>query len=127
MRSMVARSSGLIVGVKAVTVLYSVLLIPLHVGLLLVASPLLESLWSRRARSLAVSLCVAGGCAGLLLQQMVAGAAAVSDTGRIRATIERFHAGQSDAGMVTVIGDELEKARRELAMMRRAGVYQGAR
>jgi hypothetical protein len=115
------------IGGVLVPVRYSVLLIPLHAGLLLAASPLLERLWSSRGRSLAVSLCVAGACAGLLVQQMVAGAAAVSNAERIRATIERFHAGQSDAGMATVIGEDLGKARQELAAMRRAGVYEGAR
>ncbi len=72
-----------------------------------------------------MSLCVAGVCAGLLLQQMVAGGAAVSNVARIRATIERFQAGQSDADMTILIGEDLEKARRELATMRRAGVYVG--
>ena len=110
-----------------VPVRYSVLLIPLHVGLLLVASPVLERFWVRRERSFAVSLCVAGAFAGLLLQQVIAGTAAVSNADRIRATIERFHAGQSDVGMVTIIGEDLEKARRELAVMRRAGVYGGSR
>ena len=110
-----------------VPVRYSVLLIPLHVGLLLVASPVLERFWASRVRSSAVSLCVAGACAGLLVQQVVAGSAAASNAERIRATIERFQAGRSDAGMATVIGEDLEKARRELATMRRAGVYVGAR
>ena len=41
----------------------------------------------------------------------------------VRATVERFQAGQSDAGMATVIGEDLEKARRELDVMRKAGVY----
>jgi len=94
---------------------------------LLVASPLLDRLWRRLAPSFAVSVCVAGVCAGLLVQQMVAGEAAVFNTERIRATIERFYAGQSDAHMATVIGEDLEKARRELAAMRRAGVYMSAR
>jgi hypothetical protein len=115
------------IGGVLVPVRYSVLLIPLHVGLLLVASPVFERLWSRRGQSLTVSVCVVGACVGLLLQQMVAGAAAVSNAERIRATIERFHAGQSDEGMVTVIDEDLEKARRELAVMRRAGVYVGVR
>ena len=110
-----------------VPVRYSVLLIPLHVGLLLVASPVLERVWASRARSFAVSLCVAGACAGLLVQQVVAGSVAASNAERIRATIERFQAGRSDAGMATVIGEDLEKARRELATMRRAGVYMGVR
>ena len=111
------------IGGVLVPVRYSVLLIPLHVGLVLVAAPFLDRLWRSRTRSLAVSLCVAGVCAGLLLQQVVAGGAAVSNAARIRATVERFQAGQSDAGMATVIGEDLEKARRELAAMRGAGVY----
>ena len=110
-----------------VPVRYSVLLIPLHVGLLWVAFPWFDRLWRSPAPSFAVSLCIAGACGGLLLQQMVAGEAAVSNTERIRATVARFHAGQSDADMATVIGDDLERARRELAAMRRAGVYRGAR
>ena len=61
------------------------------------------------------------------MQHVVAGRAAVTNAARIRATIQRFHAGESDADMAIVIGEDLEKARRELAAMRRAGVYQGGR
>ena len=56
-----------------------------------------------------------------------ADAAEAADLERIRATIARFHGGQSDADMAIVIGEDLEKARRELATMRRAGVYLGGR
>lgn len=110
-----------------VPVRYSVLLIPLHVGLLWMAAPFLHRLWIGRAWSSAVSLCLVGVCALLLLQQVAAGRAAVSNAQRIRATIGRFVAGQADADMTTVIGEDLEKARRELEAMRRAGVYVGAR
>ena len=110
-----------------VPIRYSVLLMPLHVGLLWMASPFLNRLWIDRAWSSAVSLGLVGVCALLLLQQVVAGQAAVSNVQRIRATIERFLAGQADADMATVIGEDLEKARRELDAMRRARVYVGAR
>ena len=121
-RADVPESGGVLVPVR-----YSVLLIPLHVGLLWIASPFLNRLWIGRAWSSAVSLGLAGVCAALLLQQVAAGAAAVSNVQRIRATIERFLAGQTDADMTTVIGEDLEKARRELDAMRRARVYVGAR
>ncbi|MDA1184343.1 MAG: hypothetical protein O2930_06835 [Acidobacteria bacterium] len=113
--------SGVLVPVR-----YSVLLIPLHVGLLWVASPWLGRLWSH-GRSLSVSLSAVGVCAGLLAQHVVSGQAAMENAERIRATIARFQAGQSDADMAIVIGDDLDKARRELADMRRAGVYVGDR
>jgi len=48
------------IGGVFVPVRYSVLLISLHVGLVLVAAPFLDRLWSSRARSFAVPLCVAG-------------------------------------------------------------------
>ena len=109
-----------------VPVRYSVLLIPLHVGLLWVVSPLLSRLWNG-GRARVMSLAVVGVCGGLLVQHVAAGQAAVANAERIRATIQRFHAGESDADMAIVISDDLEKARRELATMRRAGVYLGGR
>ena len=111
------------IGGVLVPVRYSVLLIPLHVGLLWCASPVLNRLWIDRVWSPVVSLCLAGACALLLLQQVAIGQAAGTNAQRLRATIERFLDGQADADMTTVIGEDLEKARRELEVMRQAGVY----
>ena len=122
----IGRAGEPMLGGVLVPVRYSVLLIPLHVGLLWVVSPLLNRLWNDQ-RSRALSVLAVGVCAGLLVQHVVAGRAAVTTAERIRATIQRFHAGESDADMAIVIGEDLEKARRELAAMRRAGVYQGGR
>jgi len=122
----IGRAGDPVLGGVLVPVRYSVLLIPLHVGLLWAASPLLSRLWNGE-HSPAMSLLALGVCAGLLAQHVVAGQAAVANAERIRATIQRFQAGESDADMAIVIGDDLERARTELANMRRAGVYLGGR
>jgi len=57
------------------------------------------------------------------VQQVGAGQAAVTITSRMRATIARFEAGYTDPGMTTVILSDLDQARRELAIIRGAGLY----
>ena len=41
----------------------------------------------------------------------------------MRATISRFEAGYTEPGMTTVILSDLDQARRELAIIRGAGLY----
>ena len=110
-----------------VPVRYSVLLTPLHVGLLFIASPVLYRLWNDRARWPAVAAAMATAAGLLLVQQVGAGQAAVTITSRMRATIARFEAGYTDPGMTTVILSDLEQARRELAIIRGAGLYSNVR
>ena len=104
-----------------VSVRYSVLLTPLHAGLLFIASPVLYRLWNNRARWPAVAMAIAAGL--LVVQQVAAGEAAVTITSRMRATISRFEAGYTEPGMTTVILSDLDQARRELAIIRGAGLY----
>lgn len=104
-----------------VPVRYSVLLTPLHAGLLFIASPVLYRLWNNRARWPAVAMAIAAGL--LVVQQVAAGEAAVTITSRMRATISRFEAGYTEPGMTTVILSDLDQARRELAIIRGAGLY----
>lgn len=118
----VAGHDGILVPVR-----YSVLMTPLHVGLLWIVSPALARLWGDRARWPAVAGAFA--CAGLLLlvQQVAAGQLAVRTASNMRETIARFVAGETDAGMVDVIYPDLEQARRELTTIREAGLYIEAR
>jgi hypothetical protein len=118
-----ARAGEPVVNGVLVPVRYSVMLTPLHVGLLWVVAPALSRLWVDRARARAVTVCLLSICGALVVQQIAAGQAAVANTQRIRSTIERFLDGQTDADMATVISEDLDAARRELAARRRAGVY----
>jgi hypothetical protein len=113
-----AQSDGVLVPVR-----YSVLLAPLHVGLLWITSPWLTRLWSNRRSWPAVAVGITVACVLLLAQQVAAGEAAVATTRRMRATIERFEAGETDPTMTSVIYVDLNQARRELAMIRGAGLY----
>ena len=106
-----------------VPVRYSVLLTPLHVGLLFMASPVLNRLWSTRARWPALASAIAAAAVLLVVQQVAAGEAAVAITRHMRATIARFEAGYSDPSMTTVILSDLEQARRELELIQGAGLY----
>jgi hypothetical protein len=119
----IGRGHMLAVGGVLVPVRYSVLLTPLHVGLLLIAAPILERLRLDRVWSSSVSIGLASVCVLLLIQQVASGEAAVENVERIRTTVERFLNGQADAGTTIVIGEDFEKAQLELDAMRRAGVY----
>lgn len=110
-----------------VPVRYAVLVTPLHVGLLWIVWPVLGRLLDGRRHRLAVSLTIAGTCVLLLVQQIAAGQMAAATTARMRATIDRFLAGETDAEMTSVIYIDLDQARRELEMIRQAGLYQDLR
>jgi hypothetical protein len=106
-----------------VPVRYTVLLLPLYVGLWWTAAPAVAR-WLARARPAAVTAVVAAVGAVALVLQVGAGQASAVNAARIRATIERFEAGETDDAMRVVISEDLPAARRELELMRRAGVYQ---
>lgn len=110
-----------------VPVRYAVLVTPLHVGLLWTVWPVLGRLWDSQRHRLAVSLAIAGACVLLLVQQITAGQIAAATTARMRATIDRFLAGETDAQMTSVIYIDLDQARRELETIRQAGLYQDLR
>jgi len=106
---------------------YSVLMTPLHVGLLWMAVPVFQRLWSAERARRRLEVALVGGCALLLVQQIAAGQAAAARTAVMREAIERFEAGESDPEIATVVYDDLDQARRELEIMRQAGVYLHAR
>ena len=118
----VAGHDGVVVPVR-----YSVLMVPLHVGLLWIAAPAFVRFWNDRRRWPVVAAAVAGACCLLLVQQVVAGQVAVATARDMRATIARFVAGQTDADMTTVIYPDLDQARRELTIIREAGLYLDAK
>jgi hypothetical protein len=110
-----------------VPVRYAVLVTPLHVGLLWIVWPVLGRLWDKERHRIAVSLAVAGACVLLLVQQIAAGQMAAAQTARMRATIDRFLAAETDSEMTSVIYIDLDQARREHETIRRAGLYQDLR
>jgi hypothetical protein len=110
-----------------VPVRYAVLMTPLHVGLLWIASPVVVRLWNERDRWSRVAGAFACGGLLLLAQQVAAGQIAVATADHMRDTIARFVAGETDAGMADVIYPDLDQARRELTTIREAGLYLNAR
>lgn len=108
-------------GEVLVPVRYSVLLAPLHVGLVLLAAMHLAD----RA-VLAVKAAVAVALL-LVVQQVGAGEAAIENTTRVRDTVRRFAAGRTEAGMERVVFDDLPEARRQLDAIQDARLYTNVR
>ncbi|MGE3402938.1 MAG: hypothetical protein AB7K63_10145 [Vicinamibacterales bacterium] len=108
-------------GEVLVPVRYSVLLAPLHVGLVMIAA--------MHAADRAVLAMKAAVAAALLLvvQQVGAGQAAIENTTRVRDTVRRFAAGQTEAGMERVVFDDLPEARRQLDAIQDAQLYTNVR
>jgi hypothetical protein len=95
----------------------------MHLGLVCLALPWLQRQWSdprRRQWAQGALLC----CAGVLLvQQVVAGEAAARKAQDMRATIDRFMAGERDREMTHVVFGDLSYAQRIVDRMRREGIY----
>ena len=108
-----------------VPVRYSVLVAPLHIGLLWLACPYVSRVWAIPGRRPILQPLMAGAGILLLVQQVAAGEAAVETTDAMRVTIRRFIAGETDPAMTRVIFDNLEEARRSWNTIRDAGVYVG--
>lgn len=108
-----------------VPVRYSLFVTPLHIGLLWLATPSLTRQWhmAERRRYFRAAALAAGVL--LLVQQVAAGQAAVATTEAMRASIRRFMAGKTEAGMERVVFDDLEQARRSWNTIRGAGLYTG--
>jgi hypothetical protein len=105
----------------AVPLRYSVLVAPLHVGLLALALPRIAG-WATDARLRSVAL-----GAGLLLavlliaQQILLGRAEAAGSRIIAATIERYYAGIREPGMVPLVYPDLAVPDAVLTELRRAG------
>jgi hypothetical protein len=63
----------------------------------------------------------------LVVQQVGAGQAAIENTTRVRDTVRRFAAGQTEAGMERVVFDDLPEARRQLDAIQDAQLYTNVR
>lgn len=100
-----------------VPVRYAVLLSPLHVALLMVAS---QHVRRHRRVVQASAMALAGA---LLATQLAAGEAAVTTTRTMRDMIQRFLDGETNQQMTTVVSDDLEEARRDSNAIREAGLY----
>jgi hypothetical protein len=102
---------------------YSVFMIPMHLGLLCLALPWLQRQWSDSGRRQWAQGALLF-CAGLLLvQQVAAGEAGARKAQDMRATIDRFMAGERDREMTRVVYGDLSYAQRIVDRMRREGIY----
>jgi hypothetical protein len=104
-----------------VPVRYTVLLAPLHVGLLLLALP------HAAARLTPATGLALTAAALLVVQQVGTGEAAIENTARIRTEVRRFAAGVTEPEMERVVFDDLPEARRQLEAIQRAGLYLNVR
>lgn len=108
-----------------VPVRYSVLVAPLHVGLVFLVWPRLIARWGGRAHWHDP---VVGAIALLLVaQQIVSGRAAVATTKAMRETLARFAAGEETDDMKSVVYVDLTQARRDHDAIKAAGLYLTAR
>ncbi|WP_372786404.1 hypothetical protein [Phenylobacterium sp.] len=101
---------------------YAVFLIPLQVGLWILALPYLRRAWERRPRPM--EGLVVGAAALMLVHQGLMAAYAVSAHDTTLALIADFRAGQRSAAMLPTIYPDLAKAQALSDRMRRQGLYQ---
>ena len=106
-----------------VPVRYSVFVTPIHVGLLLLAWPSVVRAWMAASRRRLVEAGMIVAAAALLVQQVAVGQVAAATTRTMRATIDRFVAGEQTDDMTSVVFINLEQARRQLNAIRGAGLY----
>lgn len=101
---------------------YAVFLIPLHVGLLMLALPIVARLRATRPGLTEAGL---AACAVLLVgHQLVMGMAAVRTTDVNRRLIADFRAGQRTPAMVPTVHTDLAKAQALSERMARDGLFQ---
>jgi hypothetical protein len=106
-----------------VPVRYAVFVAPLHVALLWLLVPWLASQWLTESRRRLVEAGMLACALMLLVQQVVAGQAAVMRTRVIVTEIERFLAGERDADMTKIIYPDLDQAQHAVDVIRSAGIY----
>lgn len=104
-----------------VPVRYTMLLLPLHAGLVILIGPWLHRLWQASPRA-SQSLAFAG-LAVLLVQQVLIGQVAARAGQTTRAAITRFQAGERTPDMVGVIHPDLHHAARIRAEIVARGIY----
>jgi hypothetical protein len=104
-----------------VPVRYTLLLAPLHVGLLLLALPWLERM--RQAKPFPFQAAFVSLLIGLLVQQVLVGQVAGRAAERTRLAISRFEQGQRTPDMPALVHPDLEHAAAIEAEIRRRGLY----
>lgn len=104
-----------------VPVRYTILVTPLHAGLLLLAAPTIVRIWERRPRLASLGLIAA--LALLLVQQVVVGMVIVRAAERARQTIAQFHLGERTPEMLQLVHPDLMHVDMRYADMRRRGVF----
>lgn len=101
---------------------YAVFLIPLHVGLCILALPYLRRAWETRPRMMQGA--VVAAAAFLLVHQTVMGVYAVRTADTNLQLIAAFRAGERRPAMSTTIYADLGRAQSLATQMRRDGFYQ---
>jgi hypothetical protein len=102
---------------------YAVFLIPLHVGLWVLALPYLRVAWMRWPRGVAAG--VAAAAALMLVHQAVMAVFAIRTGDANLRVVADFRAGRETPVMTTAIYPDLATARTLAQAMRRDGYYQG--
>lgn len=100
---------------------YTLLMVPLKLGLMMVCLPWLERQWTARRRVVEVAAVVV--LSALLLKQVAIGQV-VAEAGRnLRATITQFHEGHRTDAMTLLIHPDLSRAQALCGRMRDRGLY----
>jgi hypothetical protein len=116
-----AARSGLIAP-DMVPMRYAVFLIPMHVGLWILALPRLRRDWERRPKPMAGVVAAVAGL--MLVHQGVMAVYAVRTADANLRVIADFRAGRRSAIMRTMIYSDLDKAQALSERLRREGLYQ---
>jgi hypothetical protein len=111
-----------VIAPDAAPIRYAVFLIPLHVGLWILALPHLRRAWEDRPRAMAG--CVAAAAIAMLAHQALMAAYAVRTADADLRAIADFQAGKREAGMQVTIYPDLAKAVVLSDWLRRKGLYQ---
>jgi hypothetical protein len=106
-----------------VPVRYAVLVAPLHVALLWLIVPWLDRQWLMRPKRRLLEAGMFVCALMLLVQQVVAGQAAIMRTRLMVTEIERFLAGERDADMTKIIYPDLDVAQHAVDVIRAADIY----
>jgi hypothetical protein len=107
---------------ELVPIRYGAFLIPLHIGLWVLALPYLRKAWTRRPRPMQAVLVAAAGV--LLVHQAVMAVYAMRTADSNLRVVADFREGRRTAVMATTIFHDLDKAQDLAAQMRREGLYQ---
>ena len=104
-----------------VPVRYTILMVPLHAGLICLTLPFLVRHWNTQRRLL--QACMLWLAALMLIQQIPAGHAATKESRTISTTVMRFVAGERDETMSHIVYPDLTVAARIFSTIKSHGIY----